>query len=43
MVLRCFSRVDRIVKDKYHNWIMGCPNQIVLCKNLVIRIVTTKH
>ena len=32
MVFGCCVRVDRIVKNKYHNGIMGCPYQTVLCK-----------
>jgi hypothetical protein len=43
MVFGCCVRVDRIVEDKYYNGIMDCPKQIVLCINLVIRIVTTKY
>jgi len=27
------------IKDKYHNGIMGCPIQIVLCKNQTASVV----
>ena len=31
------------IKDKYHNGIIGWTVQIVLCKSLVISVVTTKR